>query len=336
MSGQKYNHVQISPTQINSYDDDDNLVTTHTFDNPIVNYDSDKLDEEVFSNIHYSIYDASEQGDYDRFINIAPLASTNDLEWAMEIASNVQIVKYIINVRNVTGFWFSCYTNALKHKYIPIIEYFESERLIDVLNGLKSEIYTCVYNSDFDVVTETFKIKTRTTENNISDSNNSEDDYQQAQDYIQKYHMYRDRYVLLKNILRSNETLLKRWNDSKLERKAEYFNIIDCNYYYSFRENDQDIQNRYESKFPAFCMNYLNKYLDRYAHYESIPCPENIVLGAIYNDDSNTSFTERLENDRLICYHLYKRRLAKLFEIYGSNLKIMDTYRKLQSSLNSP
>lgn len=328
MAQQKYNHIQTSPTQIDTYDKDGDLVSTRICSEPITNIDHCKLDEDVFSNVHYALYEASERGDYERFISLAPLASKNDLEWAIEVASNVQIVKYIINVCNITGFWFSCYTNALKHNNSSVMEFFESERLIDVLNRLKSDIYSYVFNSNFDVVTETFRRKIGT--------NNTEDEYEHTQRWIREYHLYRDRYTLLKEKLNADEVLLKRWSRSKLRRKASYFETIESNYYFSFSENDHELQNRYESVFPAFCMNYLAQYLNDYAYFDSTPCPENATLRSLFDDiddedTSKMSLIERDESDRLVRYHIYKNKLAKLLEINSSNEEIMDTYYKLRS-----
>ena len=76
--------------------------------------------------VHYELFDAARFGDTKRFSAVLPYATHNDKEWAMEVASNISIVKHLIENENITGFHRPCYLRAIYQQNWPIIEYFHS------------------------------------------------------------------------------------------------------------------------------------------------------------------------------------------------------------------
>lgn len=75
---------------------------------------------------HYDIFEAAEDGDYDKFMQYAPKATINDLEWCVEKASDLRIIRYIIEVRKIKGFIHEAYRQAIRNRREDIMDYFET------------------------------------------------------------------------------------------------------------------------------------------------------------------------------------------------------------------
>lgn len=75
---------------------------------------------------HFELFDASQNGDLDEFKKYVDTATTNDLEWALEVCRNVEIAKIIIEERNITGFIHCCLKTAIAENNTKLKDYIES------------------------------------------------------------------------------------------------------------------------------------------------------------------------------------------------------------------
>ena len=67
----------------------------------------------AYGDKHYTLCEAASEGDYEAFMKMADKATKNDLEWAVESATDLGIIKYIIEVRGIKGFTAYAYKNAI-------------------------------------------------------------------------------------------------------------------------------------------------------------------------------------------------------------------------------
>jgi hypothetical protein len=86
--------------------------------------------QDRFSDIHYDIYDAANYGWTEKFMKLAPYATRNDLEWCMEVVSNIEIAQYMCEKRGITNFITSgISTNRKRIQHLQkVIDYLEKQQ----------------------------------------------------------------------------------------------------------------------------------------------------------------------------------------------------------------
>ena len=72
---------------------------------------------------HFQLFDASQKGDYETFMKLAPACTENDLEWAQEVCTHLDILKYMVEERKIEGFVHSTFYMAIKYNKKDILNY---------------------------------------------------------------------------------------------------------------------------------------------------------------------------------------------------------------------
>ena len=89
---------------------------------------------------HFDLFDAAKSGNYEEFMKNAEKATQNDLGWCLENASDLRIIKYIIEERGIKNFVAGAYKQAIRHNREDIMNYFETTKKKWCIKRLKSWI----------------------------------------------------------------------------------------------------------------------------------------------------------------------------------------------------
>lgn len=94
------------------------------------------------------LLNACKKNDIMKFITLAQNASKEELSSCLEIASNLKIVKTIIEKYKVFDGITKCYENAVLYDYIHIVDYIEVMHTKYVMNLIKPK-YTPKYEPSY-------------------------------------------------------------------------------------------------------------------------------------------------------------------------------------------
>ncbi len=98
------------------------------------------IESRAYSTKHFNLFDAAKAGDYEEFMKHAAKATKNDLEWCIEKASDLRIIKYIVEERKIKNFVACGYKQAIRHHRVDIVNYFETRQKKWCIKRLKAWI----------------------------------------------------------------------------------------------------------------------------------------------------------------------------------------------------
>ena len=89
----------------------------------------DILTEDSYGKYHNELFNSSKSGNYDEFMKYVGLshATRNDLEWCLEDCTDVNIAKYIIEERGITGWAYYCHKKAVENGNTELSDYLRNK-----------------------------------------------------------------------------------------------------------------------------------------------------------------------------------------------------------------
>lgn len=102
------------------------------------------------SDLHYKIFDASKSGEYEKFVELTQNATIDDLEWALEVCTDIRILKYLIEDKKIEGFAKYCYRTAVLNESNEIMSYIEEKMELMTNKENRIEYFKVLFASAVD------------------------------------------------------------------------------------------------------------------------------------------------------------------------------------------